>query len=327
MSYQGSPFSARYGPEDYDLDEDNEEYLDDERDVEDPDETDEDTEEASETDMGKSEEYTEIKEQIYQDKLGNLKKQLQQLKDNIHPEYNKKVKKLETQYHERLCLNEIYRDYLIDWAEKDYKLEQKAAAKEYEEKKVDLKENLLADMEEKRKMIESDRQTMELAGDSTEVKPVMTRKLRRRPNDPVPEKVEKRRKVLQVQVNYLLDEKEVENDLKAISRGKVMTAVRKQVVMPHYNPVNIPASHIPQLSEGPLVETKIEDGKLLYERRWYHRGQPIYVEGKDLSKFAAHISAIGTEAIWVKKVSDASKVRIFTAQLSRGKVSIKRRAS
>ncbi|XP_063973866.1 sin3 histone deacetylase corepressor complex component SDS3 isoform X2 [Diachasmimorpha longicaudata] len=335
MSYQGSPFSARYGPEDYELDEDNDEYLDDERDVEDPDETDEDTEEASETDMGKSEEYTEIKEQIYQDKLGNLKKQLQQLKDNIHPEYNKKVKRLEAQYHERLRLNEIYRDYLIDWAEKDYKLEQKAAAKEYEEKKVDLKENLLADMEEKRKMIESDRQTMELAGDSTEqykvinksiesnqrwkvdreVKPVMTRKLRRRPNDPVPEKVEKRRKVLQVQVNYLLDEKEVENDLKAISRGKVMTAVRKQ------------ASHIPQLSDGPLVETKIEDGKLLYERRWYHRGQPIYVEGKDLSKFAAHISAIGTEAIWVKKVSDASKVRIFTAQLSRGKVSIKRRAS
>ncbi|XP_015124402.1 sin3 histone deacetylase corepressor complex component SDS3 isoform X2 [Diachasma alloeum] len=317
MSYQGSPFSGRYGPEDYELDEDNDEYLDDERDVEDPDETDEDTEEASETDMGKSEEYTEIKEQIYQDKLGNLKKQLQQLKDNTHPEYNKKVKRLEAQYHERLRLNDIYRDYLIDWAEKDYKLEQKAAAKEYEEKKVDLKENLLADMEEKRKMIESDRQTMELAGDSTEVKPVMTRKLRRRPNDPVPEKVEKRRKVLQVQVNYLLDEKEVESDLKAISRGKVMTAVRKQVVMPHYNPVNIPASHIPQLSEGPLVETKIEDGKLLYERRWYHRGQPIYVEGKDLSKFAANISAIGTEAIWVKKVSDASKVRIFTAQLSR----------
>lgn len=72
--------------------------------------------------------------------------------------------------------------------------------------------------------------------------------------------------------------------------------------MPHYNPTNIPASHISQLAEGPLVETKIEDGKLLYERRWYHRGQPIYVEGKDISKFAAHISAIGTEAVSVKKI-------------------------
>ncbi|XP_034941785.1 sin3 histone deacetylase corepressor complex component SDS3 isoform X2 [Chelonus insularis] len=318
MSYQGSPFSAVYGPDDYELDEDNEEYLDDDRYPDDPDESDEDTEEASETDMGKSEEYTEIKEQVYQDKLASLKKQLQQLKDGTHPDYNRKVKRLEAQYHERLRLNIIYRDYLMEWVERDYISEKKAAVKEFEEKKIDLKENLLTDMEEKRKMIESDRQTMELTGDSTEVKPVMTRKLRRRPNDPVPEKVEKRRKPPPAQLNYLLDEKEIESDLKAISRGKALTAVRKQA---------IPNSHVPPSAENNLVETRIEDGKLLYERRWYHRGQPVYVEGMELSRFGANISAIGTEAIWVKKVSDGSKVRIYTSQLSRGKISIKRRAS
>lgn len=152
----------------------------------------------------------------------------------------------------RLRLNGIYRDYLTEWVERDYILEKKAAAKEFEEKKIDLKENLLTDMEEKRKMIESDRHTMELTGDSMEVrnfyastlilqnsihftihflhvqvKPPMTRKLRRRPNDPVPEKVEKRRKPPPAQLNYLLDEKEIENDLKAISRGKILTTVRK----------------------------------------------------------------------------------------------------
>lgn len=55
----------------------------------------------------------------------------------------------------------------------------------------------------------------------------MTRKLRRRPNDPVPEKVEKRRKPPPAQLNYLLDEKEVEHDLKAINRAKTQTTVRK----------------------------------------------------------------------------------------------------
>lgn len=55
----------------------------------------------------------------------------------------------------------------------------------------------------------------------------MTRKLRRRPNDPVPEKVEKRRKPPPAQLNYLLDEKEIESDLKAISRGKILTTIRK----------------------------------------------------------------------------------------------------
>lgn len=90
--------------------------------------------------------------------------------------------------------------------------------------------------------------------------------------------------------------------------------------------------------------------KILYYKFFnirFHRGQPVYVEGKDLNRFAAHISAIGTEAvsirdilykshiiarcyffqIWVKKVSDSSKVRIYISQLSRGKISIKRRAS
>lgn len=41
MSYQGSPFSAVHGPDDYEMDEDNEEYLDEERDVDDQDESDE----------------------------------------------------------------------------------------------------------------------------------------------------------------------------------------------------------------------------------------------------------------------------------------------
>jgi len=69
----------------------------------------------------------------------------------------------------RLKLNTIHREYLVEWVERDYILEKKAAVKEYEEKKIDLKENLLTDMEEKRKIIESDRHTMELTGDSMEV--------------------------------------------------------------------------------------------------------------------------------------------------------------
>lgn len=54
----------------------------------------------------------------------------------------------------------------------------------------------------------------------------MTRKLRRRPNDPVPIP-EKRRKPPPAQLNYVLDEKEIEGDLKIITRGKLMGPVRK----------------------------------------------------------------------------------------------------
>ena len=52
-----------------------------------------------------------------------------------------------------------------------------------------------------------------------------------------------------------------------------------------------------QTNDAQLVETRVEDGKLLYERRWFHRGQSVYVEGKDMPKFPASISAIAPEAV------------------------------
>lgn len=56
------------------------------------------------------------------------------------------------------------------------------------------------------------------APDSADQKPAMTRKLRRRPNDPVvPAPQEKRRKPPPVSnIYYLLQEHEVEQDVKAI---------------------------------------------------------------------------------------------------------------
>lgn len=38
---------------------------------------------------------------MYQDKLASLKKQLQQLKDGTHPEYNAKLKKIDQALKER----------------------------------------------------------------------------------------------------------------------------------------------------------------------------------------------------------------------------------
>lgn len=62
---------------------------------------------------------------------------------------------------------------------------------------------------------------MFLAPDSADQKPAMTRKLRRRPNDPVvPAPQEKRRKPPPVSnIYYLLHEHEIEQDVKAIQES------------------------------------------------------------------------------------------------------------
>lgn len=240
---------------------------------------------------------------------------------------------LERQYHERLRLNSYYRDYLIECVEKDYILEKSAAVKEYEEKKSDLKENLLADFEDKKKLIETERTSMEII-ESGELRQTITRKLRRRPNDPVPV-TEKRRKPGSGPVSGLvlmLDEKEIDYDLKLISRGKptIGNNVRytQNSSMMNNNSMNSMMMYSSHNDINHIVETRIEDGKLLYERRWFHRGQAVFVEGTEVSKFSANISAIvGTDVIMVKRASDNSKFRIYLHQLSSGKISIKRRAN
>lgn len=67
-------------------------------------------------------------------------------------------------------------------------------------------------------MVESERHSLELSSDCVEPKPVTTRKLRRRPNDPIPV-VDKRRRASPAQLNLLLDDSDIIEDLKAITRA------------------------------------------------------------------------------------------------------------
>ncbi|XP_017686834.1 sin3 histone deacetylase corepressor complex component SDS3 isoform X1 [Chiroxiphia lanceolata] len=284
--------------------------------------SDEDTEDASETDLAKhdEEDFVEMKEQMYQDKLASLKRQLQQLQEGTLQEYQKRMKKLDQQYKERIRNAELFLQLETDQVEKNYVKEKKAAAKEFEDKKIELKENLIAELEEKKKMIENEKLTMELTGDSMEVKPIMTRKLRRRPNDPVPIP-DKRRKPAPAQLNYLLTDEQIMEDLRTLNKLKSP----KRPASPS-SPEHLPAT--PAESPAQRFEARIEDGKLYYDKRWYHKSQAIYLESKDNTKISCVISSVGAnEVIWVRKTSDSTKMRIYLGQLQRGVFVIRRRSA
>ncbi|XP_069475283.1 sin3 histone deacetylase corepressor complex component SDS3 isoform X4 [Ambystoma mexicanum] len=260
-------------------------------------ESDEDTEDASETDMAKQDDvdYVEMKEQMYQDKLASFKRQLQQLQE------------------------ELFLHLETEQVERNYIKEKKAAVKEFEDKKIELKENLIAELEEKKKMIENEKLTMELTGDSMEVKPIMTRKLRRRPNDPVPIP-DKRRKPAPAQLNYLLTDEQIMEDLRTLNKVKSP----KRPVSPS-SPEHLPST--PAESPVHRFEARIDDGKLYYDKRWYHRSQAIYLESKENTKISCVISSVGTNEIWVRKTSDSTKMRIYLGQLQRGVFVIRRRSA
>ncbi|XP_068206065.1 sin3 histone deacetylase corepressor complex component SDS3 isoform X2 [Palaemon carinicauda] len=305
MSGLASPRSPT-GSGDFEYDEENDADFEDSRD--DDRESDEESDLGSEGEPHGKEEYTGIKEQMYQDKLAQLKKQLQQLRDNSHPEYNKKMKKIDATYKERLRLNDLWRDVEIECVERDYQAEKKLACRDFEEKKKELKENLLIELEDKKKIIEQERYTLELTGDSMEYKPVSTRKLRRRGNEPAPI-VEKRRKPVATTLQLLLDEREMDEDLKLINKSKLMTTVP----VPQPEPVG--------------NEPKIENGKLYFDRKWFHKGQAVMVECKDGTRFNAILTVAGVDMIMVRKVPDNIRLKITLAQLAHGKYLVRRRSS
>ncbi|XP_035494590.1 sin3 histone deacetylase corepressor complex component SDS3 isoform X1 [Scophthalmus maximus] len=303
-----------------------------------------DTEDASETDLAKHDEddYVEIKEQMYQDKLASLKRQLQQLQEGTLQEYQKRMKKLDQQYKERLRNADLFLQLETEQVERNYIKEKKAAVKEFDDKKVELKENLIAELEEKKKMIENEKLTMELTGDSMEVKPIMTRKLRRRPNDPVPIP-DKRRKPAPAQLNYLLTDDQIMEDLRTLNKLKSpkrpagkqtleiaeatpppLNKTAKSYMSPS-SPEHVPSA--PMDSPSQRYEARIEEGKLYYDKRWYHKSQAIYLESKDNTKISCVISSVGTNEIWVRKTSDSTKMRIYLGQLQRGAFVIRRRSA
>ncbi|XP_019954904.1 sin3 histone deacetylase corepressor complex component SDS3 isoform X5 [Paralichthys olivaceus] len=285
-----------------------------------------DTEDASETDLAKHDEddYVEIKEQMYQDKLASLKRQLQQLQEGTLQEYQKRMKKLDQQYKERLRNADLFLQLETEQVERNYIKEKKAAVKEFDDKKVELKENLIAELEEKKKMIENEKLTMELTGDSMEVKPIMTRKLRRRPNDPVPIP-DKRRKPAPAQLNYLLTDEQIMEDLRTLNKLKSPKRPGMSTLISPSSPEHVPSA--PMESPSQRYEARIEEGKLYYDKRWYHKSQAIYLESKDNTKISCVISSVGTNEIWVRKTSDSTKMRIYLGQLQRGAFVIRRRSA
>ena len=73
-----------------------------------------------------------VVDRMYQDKLSQLKRQVQQLKDGTLPIYMKKMKKLEQQYKERLRLCSLWVKRELEVVQEEYKSEKELANKEFE---------------------------------------------------------------------------------------------------------------------------------------------------------------------------------------------------
>lgn len=287
--------------------------------------SDEDTEDASETGSVKHEydDYDmpnsnlEIKEQIYRDQLAQLKSQLEQLDTDCHPAYLNRLKILDKIFNERRFYLQCAYEWQQDRIQQDFFNEEQAAITEFNDRRIELKENLIADLEEKKRMFEAD--TLDLASDATEPKPTTTRKLRRRPNDPIP-MPDRRRRASPAHINYMLDENDINDDLKLIA--KYASNVTSKSISSSKSS-NVSSKNYDY--DNSYNEARIEDGKLFYEKKWFHRGQNVCLESTD-GKVNALILQIGSNEIYVRKPGDSLRTKVTLAELHSKKYVIQRRS-
>ena len=181
---------------------------------------DEETDDASETDFVLKPDV-DIKRQLYEIKKKHLLEQLRQLDNKIHPEYLKRVKEVEVAYEKRINLSFTYFTTEMERIEKDFIAEKEAAIKEYEEKSTQLKETLIAELQEKKRSIDAEWECMDIVYDEYNGK-ITTRKRRRRPYDQTPRSPQISKKVKPVKaptpITYELEESEIDEDLRMINR-------------------------------------------------------------------------------------------------------------
>ena len=287
--------------------------------------SDEDTEDASETDMATlEEEISEMKEQMYQEKIKELKGKLEELRNKTLPQYVQHVEELKRHKEEWIRMAYAFKEYEIHEIEKEYEREKRQAKEDFEEKKSELKEIIISELSEKKKTIENEKSTLELTSGVAsilpmEVKPVVTRKLRRRPNEPPPV-TEKKRKTTTAQLNFLLSDEAIAMDLKKISKH-FKPAGEEKVAVKTIKPEKCDPSEFPDGSDA-----KIKDDKLYFNEEWYESGDPIYLDSKDGERFNAQIHSISsTREIWIKKLTEGTRLKIYVGHLQRGKYSFERR--
>jgi Sin3 histone deacetylase corepressor complex component SDS3 len=266
-------------------------------------------------------EEEEAKSSSFEEKLAALHAQLKQVEDGTDLDFLQEVARIKEERDKRLFVAESFRVYETQCVKEEFEREKTQAETEFEVKKVELKECLMHDQQDKKRAYENYRHTAELSTggglDSFEPKTMVTRKLRRRHYEPLP-MPEKRRKLAPLSsLVYVLDEHEVDDDLKVIFKGKI-TSNPKLLTSP------VPVA---KNDGGAVYEARIEDGKLYYENRAFHKGQHIFIDSKEHGQESGIISSVGQSEIWVKRLPDNSKLRIYVTQLVRGKYVLKRRSA
>ncbi|XP_078089907.1 breast cancer metastasis-suppressor 1-like protein-A [Mustelus asterias] len=252
--------------------------------------------------------FTDLKEQLYRERLSQVEAKLEEVIAGKAPEYLEPLAALQENMQIRTKVAGIYRELCLKTVKNQYECEVQAAFQHWESEKLLLYDTLQSELEERIRRLEEDRHSIDITSELWNDE-LQSRKNKRK--DPFsPDKKKKPVVVSGPYVVYMLQDLDILED---------WTTIRKAMATLGPHRVKADAS---TKTEKQLHSARSEDGRLFYDGEWYSRGQTICIDKKDDYPISATITTINNDEVWFKR-TDSSKSKLYISQLQKGKYTIK----
>ncbi|KAM9068059.1 breast cancer metastasis-suppressor 1-like protein isoform X2 [Antechinus flavipes] len=250
--------------------------------------------------------FTDLKDQLYKERLSQVDAKLQEVISGKAPEYLEPLATLQENMQIRTKVAGIYRELCLESVKNKYECEIQASRQHCESEKLLLYDTVQSELEEKIRRLEEDRHSIDITSELWNDE-LQSRKKRKDPFSP-----DKKKPVVVSgpYIVYMLQDLDILED---------WTTIRK--AMATLGPHRVKAEP-PVKLEKHLHSAKSEEGRLYYDGEWYIRGQTICIDKKDECPTSAIITTINHDEVWFKR-SDGSKSKLYISQLQKGKYSIK----
>ncbi|XP_017580166.1 breast cancer metastasis-suppressor 1-like protein-A isoform X3 [Pygocentrus nattereri] len=253
--------------------------------------------------------FTDLKDQLYKERLNQVDLKLQEVKAGSAPEYLEPLANLQENMQIRTKVAGIYRELCLESVRNKYDCEMQAASQHWESEKLLLFDTVQSELEEKIRRLEEHRHSIDITSE------LWNDGLQARTNkkkDPFcPGKKKKPVVVSGPYIVYMLQDLDILED---------WTAIRK--AMASMGPHRVKVDAVPSKAERHHHVARSEDGRLFYDSKWYSRGQAISISRKDEYPTSAIITTINHDEVWYKRF-DGSKSKLYISQLQKGKYTIK----
>ncbi|KAB0349410.1 hypothetical protein FD755_019119 [Muntiacus reevesi] len=281
---------------------------------------DEDTESSSVSEDGDSSEMDdedcERRRMECLDEMSNLEKQFTDLKDQL---YKERLSQVDAKLQEVIAGKAP--EYLEPLAtlQENMQIRTKVAGRKSE--KLLLYDTVQSELEEKIRRLEEDRHSIDITSELWNDE-LQSRKKRKDPFSPDKKKPVVVSDILfqifskltltfqRPYIVYMLQDLDILEDWTTIRKAMATLGPHRVKTEP---PVKL---------EKHLHSARSEEGRLYYDGEWYIRGQTICIDKKDECPTSAVITTINHDEVWFKR-PDGSKSKLYISQLQKGKYSIK----